>query len=160
MKACGAGAGSSEPESSLGAGEKLGLHPQALGSISKEWASGSHADTQPSQKPKPTASPPGPAAPGIWTLQIPGGWAVHTDANSQRVSGCSGRWGPEDTGVRGSAQERGPSAAHILPGAVLERSRANVRHPGDRCPALHPRQSTRQSCLGFPLHSQPRSGPA
>lgn len=43
-----------------GCGKKLGLHPQAWGSISQGMGMyGSHADTQPGQKPEPTVSPPG-----------------------------------------------------------------------------------------------------
>lgn len=99
--------------------EKVGPPPPSIGlHFPRNGHLGHMRTPSPARSPSPLqAPPPGPAAPAIWTLQILGSWAVRTDANSQWVSGCSGHWGPEDTGVRGSAQEHGPSAAHILPGA-------------------------------------------
>ena len=93
---------SSEPENNLGAG--------------KSWAS----------TPKPGAPFPRnghlrvtcghPARPEAQAhcklrqaVQIPGSWAVCTDANSQRVSGRSGHSSPEDTGVWGGAGSMAPT---------------------------------------------------
>lgn len=141
--------------------EKVGPPPPSLG---LHFPRNGHVQVTCRHPARPEArahcKPPRPAAPGIWTLQIPGSWAVCTNAKSQRVSGHSGHWGPKDTGIRGGAQEHGPSMAHILPGGLPERSSANVRHPGDRCPALHPSQHSSPVwvflCLPSPALAHPR----
>lgn len=63
-----------------------------------------------------------------------GGRALHTDASSEGVSGCSDHQGLSDTRVLG-----GPSSVHVFIGHLqetLQNQRLSTHQQGNSCPAL------------------------